>query len=222
MLLSIRSAHSARIIKERRDASTALFDPAGQMIMQAQHIPVHLGAMPAAVAAVVNEDHRPLLPAGYQRSVQRRTTPPTSPSSPRSSSGRTSATPAPCSVRRQPGAPRRRRGPTPGSMPADSTTRPTRRAVIEPRPLDDEAITAVTALMRQPEQRRADLRAQVAANRIGGRRLAELADRVGPDRLQTAFGAVLRAERRAARASPRFPTGSTKRATRRRPTATSS
>ena len=38
----IRSAHSSNI-KERRDASTALFDPAGEMIMQAEHIPVHLG-----------------------------------------------------------------------------------------------------------------------------------------------------------------------------------
>src|ERR1700761_1228496 len=54
----IRSAHSANI-KERRDASTALFDPSGQMVMQAEHIPVHLGAMPAAVAAVLGEDHAP-------------------------------------------------------------------------------------------------------------------------------------------------------------------
>ncbi len=43
----VRSAHSANI-KERRDASTALFDPDGQMVMQAEHIPVHLGAMPSA------------------------------------------------------------------------------------------------------------------------------------------------------------------------------
>ena len=47
----IRSAHSANI-KERRDASTALFDARGEMLMQAEHIPVHLGAMPAAVAAI--------------------------------------------------------------------------------------------------------------------------------------------------------------------------
>src|SRR5215472_17872966 len=54
----IRSAHSPNI-KERRDASTALFDPRGQMVMQAEHIPVHLGAMPAAVAAVLGEQHAP-------------------------------------------------------------------------------------------------------------------------------------------------------------------
>ena len=52
----IRSAHSSNI-KERRDASTALFDASGQMVMQAEHIPVHLGAMPSAVAAVLHEEH---------------------------------------------------------------------------------------------------------------------------------------------------------------------
>ena len=55
--LLVRAAHSANI-KERRDASSALFDPAGEMVMQAEHIPVHLGAMPAAVLAVRYEDHR--------------------------------------------------------------------------------------------------------------------------------------------------------------------
>src|SRR3712207_5877478 len=54
----VRAAHSANI-KERRDCSTAVFDPRGQMVMQAEHIPVHLGAMPAAVAAVRDRDHEP-------------------------------------------------------------------------------------------------------------------------------------------------------------------
>ena len=40
----VRSARSANI--ERRDASTALFDERGRMVMQAERIPVHLGAMP--------------------------------------------------------------------------------------------------------------------------------------------------------------------------------
>ena len=54
----VRSAHSANI-KERRDCSTALFDPDGRMIAQAEHMPVHLGAMPDAVAAVRALDPRP-------------------------------------------------------------------------------------------------------------------------------------------------------------------
>ena len=43
----VKAAHSANI-KERRDASCALFDARAQMVMQAEHIPVHLGAMPQA------------------------------------------------------------------------------------------------------------------------------------------------------------------------------
>src|SRR6056297_2962782 len=54
----IRGAYSPNI-KERRDCSTALFDAEGQMIAQAEHIPVHLGAMPAAVEAVREHDPQP-------------------------------------------------------------------------------------------------------------------------------------------------------------------
>jgi len=46
-----RSAISPNI-RERRDASSALFDSNGRMVAQAAHIPVHLGAMPESVAAV--------------------------------------------------------------------------------------------------------------------------------------------------------------------------
>ena len=54
----VRSALSPNI-RERRDASAAVFDAAGRMIAQAAHIPVHLGAMPEAVAAVRARDPRP-------------------------------------------------------------------------------------------------------------------------------------------------------------------
>src|SRR4051812_12368731 len=46
-----RVAFSANI-KERRDFSCALFDADGELLAQAAHIPVHLGSMPASVAAV--------------------------------------------------------------------------------------------------------------------------------------------------------------------------
>ena len=48
----VRSAFSSNI-KERRDCSAALFDARGRMVAQAEHIPVHLGAMPESVAAVI-------------------------------------------------------------------------------------------------------------------------------------------------------------------------
>ncbi len=49
--LLVASAFSPNI-RERRDSSAALFNAEGVMIAQAAHIPVHLGAMPEAVAAV--------------------------------------------------------------------------------------------------------------------------------------------------------------------------
>lgn len=54
----IRAAYSTNI-KERRDCSTALFDASGRLIAQAEHIPVHLGAMPDAVRAVLAEKPAP-------------------------------------------------------------------------------------------------------------------------------------------------------------------
>ena len=50
-LVLIHSAVSPNI-RERRDCSAALFDPQGEMVAQAAHIPVHLGAMHESVAAV--------------------------------------------------------------------------------------------------------------------------------------------------------------------------
>jgi N-methylhydantoinase B len=47
-----RTSHSPNI-KERLDFSCAVFDGRGQMIAQAAHIPVHLGAMPASMAAAL-------------------------------------------------------------------------------------------------------------------------------------------------------------------------
>ncbi len=49
-----RSAFSANI-KERMDESCALFDARGRLIAQAEHIPVHLGAMPSALEHVTAE-----------------------------------------------------------------------------------------------------------------------------------------------------------------------
>ena len=54
----VRSASSSNI-KERRDCSAALFDATGRMVAQAEHIPVHLGAMPESVAAVIGQNPAP-------------------------------------------------------------------------------------------------------------------------------------------------------------------
>jgi N-methylhydantoinase B len=49
-----RSSYSPNI-KERKDFSCAIFSGAGDMVAQAEHIPVHLGSMPLSVRACVDE-----------------------------------------------------------------------------------------------------------------------------------------------------------------------
>jgi N-methylhydantoinase B len=187
----IRSAHSANI-KERRDASTALFDRRGEMVMQAEHIPVHLGAMPAAVAAVLGEDHAPdrswILNDPYAGGTH---LPDITVITPVFAGDELIAFAANRAHHADVG------GPTPGSMPADSRSLEDEGVVIEPRVLDEEAIEELSGQMRQPEQRKADLRAQMAAGRVGARRLLELHERVGIETLREAFKEVLDyAERR--------------------------
>ena len=50
----LRRAAFSPNIKERADCSAALFTPAGEMLVQAEHIPVHLGSMPASVRAAID------------------------------------------------------------------------------------------------------------------------------------------------------------------------
>jgi N-methylhydantoinase B len=169
----IRSAHSSNI-KERRDASTALFDADGQMIMQAEHIPVHLGAMPAAVAAVLPEQHAPGVSWILNDPFAGGTHLPDI----------TVITPVFDQPARLLGFAASRAhhadvgAAVAGSMPADSRTLADEGVVISPRPLDDATIEELVARMRQPAQRRADLRAQLAANRVGVQRTIELARRL--------------------------------------------
>jgi N-methylhydantoinase B len=188
----VRSAHSSNI-KERRDASTALFDERGEMVMQAEHIPVHLGAMPVAVAAVLGEEHRPgvswVLNDPYRGGTH---LPDITVITPIFADGDALLGFAASRAHHADVG-----GRIPGSMPADSTTLDEEGVVIAPRVLDDAAIEELVARMRQPAERRADLRAQVAANRIGVLRTRELATRVGRDGLREGLDAVLDyAERR--------------------------
>ncbi|MFN8513602.1 MAG: hydantoinase B/oxoprolinase family protein [Thermomicrobiales bacterium] len=53
----VRASYSTNI-KERRDSSTALFDAQGRTLAQAEHIPIHLGSLMGIVGAVL-ERYRP-------------------------------------------------------------------------------------------------------------------------------------------------------------------
>ena len=55
MGIALRRTAFSPNIKERRDYSCAVFDSFGRVIAQGDHMPVHLGSMPMAVAAALGE-----------------------------------------------------------------------------------------------------------------------------------------------------------------------
>ena len=55
MGVALRRTAFSPNIKERRDYSCAVFDAAGRVIAQGDHMPVHLGSMPMAVAAALHD-----------------------------------------------------------------------------------------------------------------------------------------------------------------------
>lgn len=198
----IRSAHSANI-KERRDCSAAIFGPDGEMVMQAEHIPVHLGSMPASVRAVAGKPHLPgvswFLNDPYAGGTH---LPDITVVTPAFADGELIGFAANRAHHADVG------GRVPGSMPADSTSLDEEGVVIPPRVLDEESILEVVTLMRQPAQRRADLRAQLAANRTGVARLEAMAAERGRDGLRAAMGDVITyAENRTRAEIERIPDG---------------
>jgi N-methylhydantoinase B len=189
--LLVRAAHSPNI-KERRDASSALFDPSGEMVMQAEHIPVHLGAMPAAVAAVLDGPHEPdrswILNDPFAGGTH---LPDITVVTPAFLDGTLLGFAATRAHHADVG------GRLPGSMPADSRTLDEEGVVIAPQPLEADTLERLVAMMRQPHERRADLRAQLAANRAGAARLEQLARQIGAEGLGAVTSEVLDyAERR--------------------------
>jgi N-methylhydantoinase B len=204
----VRAAHSANI-KERRDASTALFDAAGEMVMQAEHIPLHLGAMPDAVAVVRELEQRPgdawILNVPYRGGTHLPDITIVSPLF----EGRTLLAFAASRAHHADVG-----GSTPGSMPASSTTLDEEGVVIPPTRiasggrLDEELLLELTNRMRGPRQRQADLRAQLAANRVAGVRLARLVERSGIELVREGMDEVLDyAERRTRASIERIPDG---------------
>ncbi len=188
----IRSAFSANI-KERRDCSTALFDEAGRMVTQAEHIPVHLGAMPEAVAAVTAHDLAPGEPWILNDPYAGGTHLPDLTIVTRTALGFAVSRAHHADVG----------GAEPGSIPAWSTTLDEEGVVVPPTRLDDEAVETLVSRMRSPEERRGDLRAQLAAHHLAERRIAELCARRGHDRVVAAMDELLAYSERVVRAALR-------------------
>ncbi|HEY0277552.1 MAG TPA: hydantoinase B/oxoprolinase family protein [Solirubrobacterales bacterium] len=191
----IRSAYSANI-KERHDCSTALFDAHGELVMQAEHIPVHLGSMPDAVAAVLDERHEPevewILNDPFRGGTH---LPDITLVSPVFVDAELFGFAAARAHHADVG------GPTPGSMPAFSHRLEEEGVVIGPTRVTPEALDGLVGQMRNPRQRLADLRAQQSANRVGRLRLAELAARHGAAGLRAGMDEIIAYSERRTRAA---------------------
>jgi N-methylhydantoinase B len=197
-----RTAHSPNI-KEREDCSCAIFTPAGDMCAQAEHIPVHLGSMPASVDAALErypslEDgdavvlNDPFAGGTHCNDITL--------VSPAFEEGVLLGYVGNRAHHADVG------GKTPGSMPGDSTDISEEGLRIAPTLAwrHDEPVREVLEMIasssRAPREREGDLRAQAGANAIGVARLRALSRRMGAAGLQDAMTALIEHSERIARA----------------------
>jgi len=190
----VRSSYSPTI-KDREDCSCALFDREGEMISQAENIPVHLGAMQFAVAAALEKYPIQKLAPGDSIVLN----------DPYHGGGHLpdltlvspvffEGGPVALSVNRAHHSDVG--GIRPGSIAPDSTEIyqeglriPPVKLYEEGEPNEDIFDTILTNV-RTPDQRRGDLRAQQAANLAGIRRVTDLLEEHGLGTLRTAFDEI--------------------------------
>jgi N-methylhydantoinase B len=193
----IRSAFSANI-KERRDCSTAIFDERGRMVAQAEHIPVHLGAMPDAVAAAMS--------LGLTRGQVCILNDPYTGGTHLPDVTLVSRTALGYAVSRAHHADVG--GMEPASLPAFSHELYQEGLIIPPTLLTDEVVQLFVANARNPDERRGDLRAQIAAHHLAERRIDELCERRGRETVAAAMDALYDYSERMVRAAiERLPDG---------------
>jgi len=206
-----RTSYSPNI-KERLDFSCALFDGDGGLVAQAAHIPVHLGAMPASVAAALDAltTWRPgdmvVLNDPYEGGTHLPDV--------------TMVSPVFVDEDDEPAffaASRAHHadvgGMTPGSLPL-ATELVQEGLVIPPAKLyergepNEALMNLLLRNVRTPDERQGDLAAQRAAHAVGERRLQELVTAHGPDEV-VAYAQFLQAysERRVRAALSDWPDG---------------
>jgi N-methylhydantoinase B len=187
----IRGSYSSNI-KERRDCSTALFDAQGRMVAQAEHIPVHLGAMPEAVAAIRRRHPEPgdvfAINDPYSGGTH---LPDITLVSPVATGEEIIGYAVTRAHHSDVG------GMRPGSVPSDSREIYQEGIIIPPVRLVrggvyvDDVLDLLLANVRTPAIRRGDLRAQIAANQIAEERIGELIERRRKETVLAAFDEVI-------------------------------
>lgn len=175
----VRAAFSVTI-KERRDCSTAIFDGDGRMVAQSDSIPVHLGAMPEAVEAVIAAGARPgeawILNDPFTGGTH---LPDLTIVSPVEVDGHLVAHAVTRAHHADVG------GMTAGSMPAGARELLQEGLVLPPVRIagpdgvDPAVMAIIVANSRTPDERRGDIAAQLAAHALAQVRLADLATRRG-------------------------------------------
>lgn len=186
-----RTAFSPNI-KERRDHSCAVFDPGGGLVAQAEHIPVHLGAMPETVREVLNTME--LLPGDVvvcnDPFAGGTHLPDISMVSGVFRSGRTIALLASRAHHSDVG------GSAAGSLGLASdiyqeglVLPPVR--LLSGGELQEDVRAIICSNSRSPFERAGDLEAQVAAHNVGGRRMLALAERYGRTGLAGRFADLM-------------------------------
>ncbi|MFQ5860329.1 MAG: hydantoinase B/oxoprolinase family protein [Dehalococcoidia bacterium] len=218
-----RTAYSPNI-KERRDYSCALFDPQGQMVAQAAHIPVHLGAMPFSVQAAIERLelqpgdvailNDPYLGGTHLPDITLVAPVFVGEGSPFDSAQDRPFDPAQGKQRRLAGFVANRGhhadvgGMTPGSLPL-STELYQEGTIIPPLKLarrgrlNREVIQLICRNSRTPEERKGDLAAQLASVRVGQRRLEGIVERYGLETTLEHMEALLDYSERLTRAAIR-------------------
>lgn len=198
-----RSAFSPNI-KERADCSAAVFTAAGELLVQAEHIPVHLGSMPASVAAAIGSGAPPI--DGEQIILND------------PFAGGTHLNDvtlvAPCFLAgRLVGWVANRAhhadvgGMVPGSIPPEADEVYQEGLRIPPVRFTPEVAAILQANSRTPSERRGDIEAQAGANRVGAARLAEICSGIATD-IDALFEEVLSyGERRMRAAIDSLPDG---------------
>ena len=151
------------------------------MVTQAEHIPVHLGAMPEAVAAVREHDPAPGEPWILNDPYAGGTHLPDLTIVTKTSLGYAVSRAHHADVG----------GAEPGSLPSGSTTLAEEGVVIPPTRLDAATLEELVGRMRNPDERRGDLRAQLAAHTLAERRVEELCARRGRARVTEAMDELL-------------------------------
>ncbi len=184
-LTLLRSAASP-IVKEGLDASAALFNVRGETIAQAAAIPIHLGCLELAARRLVRafppetmaEGDAYLLNDPYDGGTH---LPDITLLVPVVAAGRTVALACTMCHHQDVG------GRTPGSVPTDATELFQEGVIIPPTrlyragALDENLFGLLRRNVRIPEVFTGDLMAQVAAGRLGARRLGELFARYGTE-----------------------------------------